>query len=92
MKLAIQSFEGKATGDITLDKDVFGLLYGQRFRRIWAGERGETHERCMCEMLPQLEEVRARVLRSLVPKAYVYDVDGCQGHSPKKDGRSGAHV
>ena len=25
MKLAIQSFEGKATGDITLDKDVFGL-------------------------------------------------------------------
>ena len=24
MKLALQSFEGKATGDITLDKDVFG--------------------------------------------------------------------
>lgn len=25
MKLALQSFDGKATGDITLDKDVFGL-------------------------------------------------------------------
>lgn len=25
MKLAIQSFEGKATGEVTLDKDVFGL-------------------------------------------------------------------
>ena len=25
MKLALQSFDGKATGDITLDKDIFGL-------------------------------------------------------------------